>query len=430
MKSSHLQQFSIHARALPNVEWRTAVSALSDWNELRLWRDPGGTAFIGVGSARVFDAPVFHHNVGDFREFAREITDRTVPAFVASAFEPGATTAREWSDFRRCEVVVPRATMAFDGEGARLFVCSRGSDAAAFGQSVEDAISSASQADASHEGAGPLDFEWDDASFEARVLAALDRIQSIDIIEKIVVARRLTVTASRPWRVSSMLETLRSRYPACFEFAIRRDDSTFLGATPERLVRVRDGKASTGALAGSARRGDSVDEDARLARALRDSRKDLGEHDVVIRMIVEKLGPISSTVEAAEAPELMTLSNVQHLYTPIEAQLHEDVDIGEVARRLHPTPAVGGLPRAEAASAISELEDFDRGLYAGFVGWIDSDGDGDLSVAIRSGILRGEQAHLYAGSGIVPDSKPADEAAETRAKLAAMLDALRGDCDA
>ncbi len=428
MKSSHVQEPSFRRTELPSVAWRAAVDALDEWNELRIWHAPDGTGFIGIGAARVFDSPDFHQNVSRFRDFAAAATDLVVPAFAASAFEPRARTASEWSDFRRCEVVVPQATVVVTDTGTELITCSTGGGSGALHQRVRRLLGGTSPAEPT--GPSDLEFEWDDETFEARVSAALDRLQSVSRLEKIVVARCLSVAATRAWQTSHTLTRLSRRYPGCFEFALQRGRSAFLGATPERLVRVRDGKASTGALAGSARRGETPEDDQRLARALLESQKDREEHDVVTRMITAKLEPVSTSVDAPDTPELMRLSNVQHLYTPIEATLADDVDIGDIARRLHPTPAVGGMPRDDAREAIGELEDFDRGLYAGFLGWVDSRGDGDLSVSLRCGLLQGERAMLYAGSGIVPESVPKDEAAETRAKLGAMLDALRGDADA
>jgi isochorismate synthase len=394
---------------------------------MRIWRAPNAEAFVGLGSARVFDGLDFRDNVRRFRDFATR-AEQAIPAFAASAFDARSESADEWAEFRRCEVVVPTATIAFRGEDVELIVCNDATNSDALLKRVEAALGSSPPGQPTPPTG--LDYDWDDPAFEERVAAALDRLQSDESLEKVVVARRLSVSTSRPWRMVSTLDGLRRSYPECFEFAWRRGDSVFLGATPERLVRVRGGRASTGALAGSARRGAERREDERLGQALLHSKKDREEHDVVTRMIVETLDPISSDVRAEEAPELMKLSNVQHLYTRVDAELEHGIGIGEVAGRLHPTPAVGGMPRDAAVAAIGELEDFDRGLYSGFVGWIDSDGDGDLAVAIRSGLLRGERAYLYAGGGIVPDSRPADEAAETRTKLGAMLDALRGDTHA
>ncbi|MGM0556924.1 MAG: isochorismate synthase, partial [Myxococcota bacterium] len=381
MISSHLASMNFRRTELPSVSWRAAVDALDEWNEVRIWRDPDGIGFIGIGVARVFDSPVFHQNVRRFREFAGEISDVAVPAFVASAFAPQAESAPEWEAFRRCEVVVPRATVAFDGDRASLFLCGSASEIGGLEDRIRTLLASAHHEDASV--ISSLEFEWGDAQFRARVDAALERLSSSRNLEKVVVARHLAVSAPRSWRTPETLARLSRQYPDCFEFALRRGEATFLGATPERLVRVRDRKATTGALAGSARRGTASDEDRRLAAALLESKKDRDEHDVVTRMITSKLEPLSTSVDAPTTPELMKLSNVQHLFTPIQAELSEGVGIGEVARRLHPTPAVGGMPRAEAQSAIRELEDFDRGLYAGFLGWVNSNGDGDLSVSLR-----------------------------------------------
>ena len=197
-----------------------------------------------------------------------------------------------------------------------------------------------------------------------------------------------------------------------------------MGASPELLVR-RDGqRAQTVALAGTTRRSADPSVDDHLGEQLLQSTKDREEQAIVARRIERTLDPVSLWVAAAEEPVLVKVHNVQHLATPIRAQLADPVPAVELAGMLLPTPAVGGEPREAALPLIPALEGLDRGWYAGAVGWTDLAEDGEFCVALRCALLRGRVAHLYAGCGIVRDSVPAEELAETEVKLQALLPLL------
>jgi isochorismate synthase len=260
------------------------------------------------------------------------------------------------------------------------------------------------------------------------VQGALSRIAD-GVADKIVVARAIEAIATCPIDVPTLMAALSDRFPGCFQFAFRPGGShkgaapTFLGATPERLVAVENGVAHTGAIAGTAPRGVSARMDERHAQNLLTSEKEMREHSVVSDMIVNALEPLCQRVERDDV-RFLKLANVQHLWTPIRGQLNAGANIVDVAKVLHPTPAVGGQPRRPAVEAIRELERSKRGLYAGVVGTIDTEGDGDLAVAIRSALVHGERARVFAGAGIVAGSEPSREVSETRAKSRAILDCL------
>ncbi len=223
-----------------------------------------------------------------------------------------------------------------------------------------------------------------------------------------------------------MLGLLREAFPSCYVFAVGRGDGAFIAASPELLVR-RDGqRASTVALAGSSRRSADPAVDDHLGEQLLQSDKDREENAIVARRIARALRPHSVWVTAAPEPALVRVANIQHLGTPIRAQLATPLGAIELAGVLHPTPAVGGEPADVAAPLIPALEGLDRGWYAGTVGWTDATGDGEFCVALRCALLRGPVAHLYAGGGIVRDSDPASELAETEVKLGALLPVLSG----
>jgi salicylate biosynthesis isochorismate synthase/menaquinone-specific isochorismate synthase len=207
---------------------------------------------------------------------------------------------------------------------------------------------------------------------------------------------------------------------------VGRGDATFLAASPELLVRREGQRASTVALAGSTRRSADPSVDAHLAEQLLRSDKDREENAIVARRIAAALRPRSVWVATNPEPFVVQVANIQHLATPIRAQLASPMDTIELVGLLHPTPAVGGEPWPVAEPLIPSLEGLDRGWYAGPVGWVDANGDGEFCVALRCALLRGRVARLYAGCGIVRDSDPAAELAETEVKLSALLPVLAG----
>jgi salicylate biosynthesis isochorismate synthase/menaquinone-specific isochorismate synthase len=261
------------------------------------------------------------------------------------------------------------------------------------------------------------------AHYEGAVARAVERIRAGEL-EKVVLAREVRVHASRPVDAGAVLGGLRSAFPACYCYLAATSEAAFVGASPELLVRREGARAQSVALAGTTRRSADPSVDDHLGEQLLRSAKDREEQAIVARRIERALGPVSLWVAAAEEPALIKVHNVQHLATPIRAQLREPIGTLELAALLHPTPAVGGEPRELAAAAIPELEGLDRGWYAGTLGWIDLAEDGELCVALRCALLRGSTAHLYAGDGIVRDSVPADELAETEVKLEALLPLL------
>ncbi len=255
------------------------------------------------------------------------------------------------------------------------------------------------------------------------VARAVERIRA-KRLAKIVLAREVQVHASSAHDAAAVHGVLRDAFPSCYVFCVGRGDSAFIAASPELLIR-RDGlRAGTLALAGSTRRSADPAVDAHLGEQLRQSPKDRGEQRIVTERIVRALRQHSVWVTAADEPEVVRMANIQHLATPIRAQLARPVSAVQLAGLLHPTPAVGGEPLSVAAPMIPELEGLDRGWYAGPVGWTDAHEDGEFCVALRSALLTGPVARCYAGVGVVADSDPAAELAETEIKLQALLPVL------
>jgi salicylate biosynthesis isochorismate synthase/menaquinone-specific isochorismate synthase len=261
--------------------------------------------------------------------------------------------------------------------------------------------------------------------YEGAVARAVELIAA-EQLEKIVLAREVQVHAPAPYDPTAVFGVLREEFPSCFVFCVGRGDSTLIAASPELLVRREGHRVSTLALAGSTRRSADPAVDDHLGEQLLRDESYREEHAIVARRIERTLRPHAIWVAAAPEPELVRIANIQHLATPIRAQLAAPIDALELAGLLHPTPAVGGEPLSRAAPLIPALEGLDRGWYAGPVGWTDAAGDGEFCVALRCALLRGGVARCYAGNGIVRDSDPARELAETEIKLQALLPLLTG----
>jgi isochorismate synthase len=245
-------------------------------------------------------------------------------------------------------------------------------------------------------------------------------------LQKVVLARAVHITSRSTIDPIAWLVALRERFTACTLFAVGDGDAVFLGASPERLVRVKGDEVQTAALAGTAPRGASRADDQALGEALCDSRKNGAEHAVVVRHLQAVLESCCDDVLVAPEPVLLKTRTVQHLCTELRARRRSDspVSLLELVDRLHPTPAVGGEPRDAALQWLAENEAVDRGWFGGPVGFLQSDGDGEFAVALRSALARGRHATAWAGAGIVARSKPLAEFTETELKLRTVLGPL------
>lgn len=241
-------------------------------------------------------------------------------------------------------------------------------------------------------------------------------------LEKVVLARSVSVKSGGSFEPFDLVATLRDRYPESRVFGWQEGVSTFIGASPELLIARRGPRFTLAPLAGSAPRGTDPEEDRRLGDGLLASPKDRREHEIVVEDALRRLAGHAATVERSAIPQLHRFATVQHLATPISGTTQSR--ILDLAEALHPTPAVGGAPRSEALAFIEKVEGIDRGWYAGGIGWVSPGGDGEIALALRSALVRGDQATVYAGNGIVADSEPAAELEETRLKLRPMLELL------
>lgn len=244
--------------------------------------------------------------------------------------------------------------------------------------------------------------------------------------QKVVIARSLALTFAGNVSSPSAIYHVSKEQPESFVFGLELADNLFFGATPERLVKVENKRALSTCLAGSVKRGQTAIEDQQLGYELLHDSKNREEHQYVVDMITDVFTRYCDDVKVAKYPKLMKIRDIQHLYTPVEGQLQKGQGLLNLVKDLHPTPALGGEPRRDAMAIIRMVEQMNRGYYASPVGWIDAVGNGEFAVAIRSALLNKKYAYLYAGGGIVAESDPISEYAETLVKFRPMLRTLGG----
>jgi isochorismate synthase len=264
------------------------------------------------------------------------------------------------------------------------------------------------------------------ATYAAAVDEAVRRMGAGGPLRKVVLARALELTAPEPVDVGALLRRLALRDPHGYAFGVDLGDgATLVGASPELLVSRHGDLVVARPLAGSTPRRADPGEDHAAAAALFRSAKDRGEHALVVDAVRAALGPLCATLDVPPEPTLVRTNAMWHLATTIVGRLRDrDTTALTLAGAMHPTPAVCGTPEREAAALIAQVEPFDRGPYAGTVGWQDAAGDGEWVVTIRCGIAQGDRLRVFAGAGVVPESRGVDELAETQAKFRTFLSAL------
>jgi salicylate biosynthesis isochorismate synthase/menaquinone-specific isochorismate synthase len=369
-----------------------------------------------------------------WRELAGEAVcepDDGLAALGGFAFAPDGGSTPAWAGFTPASLHVPEVLLVRRGGEVRLTVAVL----AAPDDTPEDLLTRANRRlgelrqtplpllDPAPAGRVRVSSAMPPEHYESAVARGVERIRA-GVMDKIVLAREVHVHAPVDHHPGAVLGVLRDAFPSCFVFCAGRGGSAFLAASPELLVR-RDGmRAATLALAGSTRRSADPSVDDHLGEQLLRSAKDREEQAIVSRRIERTLRPHAVWVTAAPDPVLVRVANIQHLATPIRAQLASPIGAIELAGMLHPTPAVGGEPLEVAVPMIPALEGLDRGWYAGPVGWTDTSEDGEFCVALRCALLHGPVARCYAGVGVVRDSDPSAELAETEIKLQALLPVL------
>ncbi len=412
-------------------------------------RPSRGLSMVGIGSLWRVDCA----GEGRFEKassawkslLARTIvSDRDAPpfpgpvVFAGFAFDTPANPANHWLSFGQGRLVLPKIFIVSKGNLSWLtlnLMAGKKSEGT-LKQRVDEAFC---LLDGSSKGVGALpepqagslaeDSNENESpeSWKRAVFTAVQKIRE-GTLQKVVLARQVRMRQEGRISPTLALDRMRQGFVECTLFAFLEDEACFLGATPERLVSLYDGShVLLSCLAGSAGRGLDCEEDLRLKEGLLSDRKNRLEHALVVDAIIKALTPLCSELTLSPSPSPAYIRNIQHLHTLVLGTLkRKPANVLDLIDLLHPTPAVGGLPKEKALWLIRTLEGFDRGWYSGPVGWLDGSGDGEMFVAIRSALLSGNEALLYAGCGIMADSDPKAELEESRLKLEAMRWALNG----
>lgn len=388
-----------------------------------LWDPPQSAACSGLGVAAALEPTA--ESIGEFFDGTRRVADDASPqprVFGGGAFAPGASANEPWERFGDGFLLLPTWTYHVD-ERAWLSFAATDLEALDADRTLDvfDTLWGSLERPIgvipSPVSARRID-EVDRDTWTRQVQDIRDAIRRGEF-EKIVAARHCVVELETGAGSLDVLERLQERFPGCTRFALWRGDAAFLGATPELLISRRGTRVLSEALAGSTAHGD--------AARMMESAKEREEHQLVVRAVLHGLEPFCDTLRSDAEPSVRELPNLLHMQTAIEGRLREPTHVLSLVQALHPTPAVGGVPTEEAIRWIGTNESLGRGWYSAPIGWADANGDGEFVVALRSGLLRDGKAWVYAGAGIMADSDPDAEYAETELKMQALLGALHGD---
>lgn len=424
------------AKQIPALSFRALFQALP--TPKLVWGSPDGTTVVGGGAATTVES----NSADRFGEIDAGIAD----VFRTGDVHAGTEAARPrvfggfsfhgrngedplWNEFPDARFILPQIQVTRTDGDTWLTVTEFSDDAR--GERVEDRLDAEAQRLADQE---PAESQFrvpgivnrtrttTKDAWRSSIEAATARIERGEL-RKVVFAQALEAALERPIDLGGTMEALSATYPSCYRFCFESRDTAFFGATPERLVSLRGRTVETGALAGTIGRGETPAEDEWLAEQLRSDPKNSREHEIVVEAIQEQLMPFAASITVEER-SIQRLPGVQHLWTPITAELRSDRDVLSLVEALHPTPAVGGVPPERALDTIRETEPFDRGWYAAPVGWVDAAGNGEFAVALRSALTTDLTATLFAGVGIVEDSDPDQEWDEAQLKFQPILNVL------
>lgn len=428
------ERLTITTRAVPVVPLDSVYRVWQQHASL-LWHPPAGWQAVAAGAVAILEADgprrfaqLHRASVALLRALDPDCADAPTPRLWGGfAFAPGAADRAPWTGFGDASFVLPRLTYWSDGDRAWLqgIGCPLDAALAVDLAAAEDAIAHIAS------GAGPSGqpisvpaapvvrslVPTPATAWRSQVNGILDAIRAGDV-RKVVAARCATVMFEQPLSVGRVLRNLQEETGPVWRYALTRDGATLLGATPELLVSRRDRDVRAEALAGTLAKANGSEDD------LMASAKDRSEHQFVCEAISEALAPLCSELTRPGTPTVRALRRLFHLATPIRGHLAQDTHVLDLCDRLHPTPATCGTPRDRALPMILASESTPRGWYAAPVGWFDASGDGEFVVALRSGLVRGDTAYVYAGAGIVAGSCAEKELAETELKQRVLLRAL------
>lgn len=397
---------------------------------LWVWSEPEGSVRVGAGSAKrvVAEGETRFGAIGDsLGTLTGGLAD--VPggpgAFVGARFFPTTLDeSADWSGYPAAIASVPSFQVNWERDGSAtvsVFSTDDGEGPRRQLASLLDRLAPLDPPTRSLPTIRDQRYKPEPSQWRRDVEAAVERLQRPPL-EKVVIAGTSVIELETAPSLGSLVEALIERHPECWVYAFAPTPSTvFIGASPERLATVSGDRLETVALAGSIKRGTSPETDAQLGIELLERERGRHEQANVVGDIVRRLGPVTDVIRVNRR-RIRRLTDVQHIETPIEAGLRQGTGLLEVTGRLHPTPAVGGRPRASALAAITEIESIDRGWYAGPIGFVEPDGTGTLAVGIRSARIDGTTATLFAGNGIVAESDPMDEWHELTLKFRAIAE--------
>jgi menaquinone-specific isochorismate synthase len=415
------------------------------------WSEPGrALTYVGLGSVFTIEENNQYDRFRNVDEMWRQLASSSIVEgnsspytgpilFGGFSFDPHIVQSHKWSDFSHTSFAVPKYMVTAYG-GKFYLTSNRLIDAndeynyededeeltnvlgfLQSGQSYHEAVSSEKECPVRYEEIAPSD--WMNAVEEAALSIRQGEL------EKVVLARTLMLQGEDAFSSEPILRSLLEEQLNTYVFAIDKENSCFIGATPERLIKHQAQQLQTLSLAGSIARGNHTMEDDELASFLSNDVKNLHEHKLAVDMIKSAMQELCEQVDAPDTPIIRKLKDIQHLATPITGIVKEGVTLLQAVEALHPTPALGGMPRESAIDAIRRLEHMDRGWYAAPIGWMNISLEGEFAAAIRSALLVQEKAYLFAGCGIVGDSDPLSEYKETALKFRPMLKALQAALD-
>jgi isochorismate synthase len=381
---------------------------------------PRGDRRVGLGTAW-HAASSGSDRFADLKTAIGELEDDAATLFVGYSFLDEMRAGGLWSDYGAAEAFLPRIAIERIEGDAKLTVAIPPDEEP---QPTLDLLASMRHPEwRAVEDSGDHSIESHPAvsQWAGTVESAIKAIRAEDFA-KVVLARSVVVSSSEPVPILRVFRQLARSYPQCFNFAWKSGGSVFMGASPELLAEVDEGRFRSNPLAGSAPRGEGMEDDELIGDALMSSAKDQVEHQLVVDDMKARLGGIVADLDVPAHPSLKKMATVQHLSTVITGTIAPGMGVMDAVAAVHPTPAVGGVPRDVAIDYIASHEELDRGWYTGGVGWVTPSGDGEIAIALRCGLINRATTTLFAGAGIVGDSDPAAEVLETRLKLRPLLD--------
>lgn len=418
--ASQLRSASIQVDAEP-LDLVRAGNAL--FSRSSYFRTPNGKELASLGTALGISSSGADRFGAMQSELAAlpELADgaRVVLGF---SFSPNGPFRPEWTGFGTADAIVPAVALERSGDRSRLVVVvPRGADPNVTLRLVAG-LEEPDDPPPPDPGVHTVESIPASVDWQSEVAEAVGAIEE-GSFAKVVLARSVVVHAERLTSPFDLVHHLRVANPSSYVYAHAIGQAAFVGASPELLLAQDGRKIRLNPLAGSARRGKG-DDDLAIGRELLESAKNRAEHAIVVDDLVSRLSDLVDRIDYPEGPSLRRMATVQHLSTEIDGTLLNGVGTFDVLRAIHPTPAVGGMPRAEALAFIDKVEGIDRGWYAGGVGWLDPRGGAQVALSLRCALMNGTTSRLYAGNGIVEESDPAAELVETRLKFQPMLDLL------